>query len=58
MYKTGCVSLIFCNIIIALVDGAHKYTKHDGHKGDEFKFDSAEKLYIYEFIVLPYLLKS
>ena len=49
MYTSGCASLIIGSSIIALVDGEPKYTKHGGHKGDEFKFNSAEKWYIYKF---------
>ena len=48
--------LLICSSIIALVDGAPKYTKHDDHKGD--KFNSAEKLCVYKFIILRYQLKS
>ena len=48
MYTSVCVSLIICSSIIALVDGEPKYTKHGGHKGDKFKFNSAEKWYIYK----------
>lgn len=58
MHTPGCVSLIIFCSIAALVDGASKYTKHDGQKGDKFKFNSAEKLYIYKFIILPYPSKS
>ena len=58
MYTPGCVILLICSSIIALVDGAPKYTKHDDHKGDKFKFNSAEKLCVYKFIILPYPSKS
>ena len=58
MYTPGCVSLLICSSVIVLLDGAPKYTKHDGHKGDKFELNSAEKLYIYKFIILPYPSKS
>ena len=43
MYKPGCVSLLICRSIIGLLDGAPKYTKHDGHKGDKLELNSSEK---------------
>ena len=58
MYTPGCVILLISSSIIALVDGAPKYTKHHGHKGEEFNFNRAGKRCMYKFIILPYPLKS